>query len=92
MYNVSVIISAHKDRGWLDNAIKSTLGQRLPDYEVILSSDGNEDLRVYAEKYGIKFSLSPKKNHCAALNNAVRMAQGTWIKEVHDDDELMPDT
>src|SRR5512133_3088728 len=83
---ISVIISAYKDRGWLDDCINSVKRQTFKDYEVILSSDGNEELRQYADKNHFIFSLSPKGNHSSALNNAVRVASGEWIKEVHDDD------
>src|SRR5512133_1397245 len=85
---ISVIISAYKDRGWLDDCINSVKRQTFKDYEVILSSDGNEELRQYADKNHIIFSLSPKGNHSSALNNAVQFASGEWIKEVHDDDLL----
>lgn len=85
---VSIIVSAYKDRGWLDAAILSAKAQRFDDFEVILSSDGNSDLKSYADKHEILFSLADKGNHSTALNTAVEMAQGEWIKEVHDDDTL----
>jgi glycosyltransferase involved in cell wall biosynthesis len=85
---ISVIVSAYKDRGYLDDAIVSALRQSFQDYEIILSSDGDPTLAKYAEKYKIDFLLSPKGNHSTALNNAVRYASGEWIKELHDDDLL----
>jgi glycosyltransferase involved in cell wall biosynthesis len=87
---VSIIVSAYKERGWLDDAILSAKAQRFDDFEVILSSDGNPDLRYYAIKHEIKFSLAEKGNHSTALNKAVNLAQGEWIKECHDDDTLDP--
>lgn len=93
MTEVSVIISAHKDRGFLDECIQSVLAQKfsLP-YQIILSSDGNSELKSYADKYGIEFVLSGKGNHSTALNHAVSVAEGEWIKEVHDDDLLTPNS
>lgn len=88
---VSIIISAHIDRGWLDKAILSAVNQDFKDKEVILSSDGNWDLKEYADKYGIAFCCSPKANHSTAFYNAAEMASGEWIKECHDDDELLTD-
>jgi len=85
---VSLIISAYKDRGYLDDCIKSAINQNFKDYEIILSSDGNPKLSVFAEKYNILFVVTPKKNHSSALNNAVSKAKGQWIKELHDDDLL----
>jgi teichuronic acid biosynthesis glycosyltransferase TuaG len=88
---VSIIISAHKDRGFLDECILSAKNQTFKDYEIILSSDGNPDLMFCAEKHGINFIITPKSNHSTALNHAMIHAQGDWIKEIHDDDLLMPD-
>jgi len=88
MVKVTIIVSAHKERGFLYEALDSAMGQPFNDYEIILSSDGNAELETVAKKYDIKFCLSPKKNHSAALNNAVKMAKGEWIKECHDDDFL----
>jgi glycosyltransferase involved in cell wall biosynthesis len=87
---VSVIVSAHTDRGWLDEAIQSAVNQDFKDKEVILSSDGNPAIERYAEKYNIRFILTPKGNHSSAFNNAIQQANGEWIKECHDDDMLLP--
>ena len=88
MPKISVIISAHKERGYLDEAIRSAKNQFFTDYEIILSSDGNPDLISYAKKYDIDFCLTPKNCHSSALNHAVKVAKGEWIKECHDDDLL----
>jgi glycosyltransferase involved in cell wall biosynthesis len=90
MPKITVIISAYKDRGWLDQAILSAKNQTFGNYEIILSSDGNWNLRRYAEYHEIGFCCSDKYNHSMALNNAVEMASGEWIKECHDDDYLTP--
>jgi glycosyltransferase involved in cell wall biosynthesis len=87
---VSIIISAHIDRGWLDEAILSAKNQTFIDKEIILSSDGNWSLKEYADRHGIGFCCSPKHNHSFAFFNAAQMASGEWIKECHDDDELLP--
>jgi glycosyltransferase involved in cell wall biosynthesis len=88
MPKITVIISAYKDRGWLDEAILSAKNQDFDDYEIILSSDGNPGLVNYAEKHGIRFACADKNCHSSALNNAVKQAKGEWIKECHDDDLL----
>lgn len=91
MHKISIIISAHKDSPYLPEAIEGALCQNFDDYEVILSSDGCEELYRYAEEYeDIRICLSPKKNHSHALNNAVLRANGEWIKECHYDDILLP--
>lgn len=89
---VSIIVLAHKDRGWLDRAILSAKAQNFDDYEIILSSDGNPDLEEYAKRHNIRFSLSmPETNYSTAFNLAVKRASGEWIKGIDDDDEITED-
>jgi glycosyltransferase involved in cell wall biosynthesis len=90
MPKITVIISAWKDKGWLDEAILSAKNQTFDDYEIILSSDGNPHLVSFAVKYNIGFVCANKNCHSSALNNAVSHARGEWIKECHDDDLLTP--
>lgn len=92
-FDVSVIIMAHKDSEFIEQSIKSALNQKFTgNYEVILASDSNEDLKKYAEKFGIKFSFSQKtikNNSCSKnLNDAVLMARGNYIKIMAYDDFL----
>jgi glycosyltransferase involved in cell wall biosynthesis len=88
MPKITVIVSAWKDKGWLDDAMLSAKNQTFEDYEIILSSDGNPYLEEYADKYETRFVLTPKNCHSSALNHAVSEAKGEWIKECHDDDML----
>lgn len=87
---VTIIITAVKDRGWLTDAIKSTLYQDFDDYEIILASDGNPKLKEYADKWGLKFSLSDGGRLSKNYNHAVKMANGEYLKMLADDDLLTP--
>jgi glycosyltransferase involved in cell wall biosynthesis len=89
MIKVSVIVSAHEDSPFLKEAIESAINQDFEKYEVILSSDGCEELIDYAERYEIDYSFSPKHGHCRALNLAVSRSRGEWIKDVNYDDVLL---
>lgn len=88
---VSIIITVVKDRGWLDEAIQSTLNQDYNNYEIILASDGNPDMEKYAKKYNLKFSLC-KDGGCLSknLNHAVETSKGKFFKILSDDDLLTP--
>ena len=91
--DVTVIIPAFKDRGYLDEAITSALQQDfLGSWQIILASDGNPDLVKYAKKYGIDFSLAPKGNLSSTQNRAMKIAKGKYIKGLADDDLLLPNT
>lgn len=90
MIKVSVIVSAHNTSPYLREAIESALNQDFDSYEIILSSDGCEELSMYADHYEIEYSFSPKHGHCRALNLAVERARGEWIKDINYDDLLLP--
>lgn len=89
---VTIIITAQDDRGYLDQAIKSAICQTFPrtEYEIILCSDGNQSLRNYAVKYGIRFTYQEKKGLAANINQGIREAKGEYIKQLGDDDMLAP--
>ena len=88
---ISVIIQGFKDRGFFDQSIKSALDQNFDDYDITLSSDGNPALQEYADKYGIKFSLSSPSQFSDSVNHAIRGTCGEWIKLYDDDDLIKPD-
>lgn len=93
----SIIITAHEIRGFLDDCImscKDAISRCLVDmpndiFEIILASDGNPELKDYADKHNILFSLSsPKKNLAKSFNSAVLKAKGDYLKIIADDDVL----
>lgn len=92
---VSIIILAHKESEFLHKAIKTALSQNFDyEYEIILASDSEPNLRYIADEYGIIFSLSEKQEKntsCSKnLNDAVALARGEFIKLAAYDD-FMPD-
>lgn len=40
---VSVIIPAHNEEGWVENAVKAALNQDYPEFEIIVVEDGSTD-------------------------------------------------
>ena len=87
---VSIIIPADRNRGYLEDAIRSALEQDFTGYEIILASDGNQSLKKYADKYNLKWSFSPKYNLARNQNRAMRIAEGEFIKGLAEDDLLTP--
>lgn len=94
----SIIITAHKERGYLDECIISCKEAAKyciekcssDDFEIILASDGNPKLKLFADKHNILFSLSePHKNLAKSFNNAVfNVATGDYVKIIADDDVI----
>ena len=87
----SIIITTVEDRGYLEEAIQSALNQDYDDYEIILASDGNPEMKNYADKWGLRFSLCNIRS-CVAknFNKATRIAKGKFLKPLSDDDLLTP--
>jgi glycosyltransferase involved in cell wall biosynthesis len=88
MPKITVIITAYKDRGWINDCIVSAKDQSFKDYDIIFVSDRNPILKIYADKHDIPFINSLKGGYSAAVNVAVHIAKGEWIKVLHDDDLL----
>lgn len=94
---VSIIITAHKDRGYLDSAIQSALNQTSTRTEIILAIDGNPDIEKYAEKYRIPFTNTDHipngkiRGWGQNFNTALAKCRGQYVKLLHDDDVLEPD-
>jgi len=90
----SIIITAHKDRGYLKECIlscKETVkyckkNDAGLDFEIILASDGCAELKQIAKSHNIKFNLSPKSNMANSFNNAVKIATGEYLRIIADDD------
>jgi glycosyltransferase involved in cell wall biosynthesis len=91
---VSIIIPCLKDRGHLDTAIKSAVGQDYDKpFEVILASDGNHDLRQVADRHKIRYVENFTRGGLGQnVNNAVIITQGDYYKILPDDDVLPPDS
>jgi glycosyltransferase involved in cell wall biosynthesis len=88
MSKITVIITAFKDRGWIDEAIQSAMNQTFKDYDIVFAVDGNPELLAYADKYEVPFLHFPKSNYANMVNQAVGIVRGKWIKILHDDDLL----
>jgi glycosyltransferase involved in cell wall biosynthesis len=88
MAKITIIITAYRDRGWINEAIFSALNQTFDDYDIVFCSDGNKELKKYADEHGIRFILAPKGNYSTAVNYAMTKVTGEWIKVLHDDDLL----
>jgi glycosyltransferase involved in cell wall biosynthesis len=86
----TIIIPVVKDRGYLTEAIESAKAQDFQDYEIILASDGNPEMKNIADKHGIRFSLAKRMNLSHNYNQAAKVAKGKFIKPLADDDMLAP--
>lgn len=89
---VSICIPAYKQVQFLRRLLNSIAAQSFKDFEVMVSDDspGNE-VKILCEEYKNSFPIVYKKNEKALgtpenWNEAIRMANGEWVKLMHNDD------
>ena len=89
MSKITILITAYKDRGWINEAILSAKNQLMfKDYDILFAADGNPELISYSEKHDIPFINFPKSNYASMINQAMNYVKGEWVKVLHDDDIL----
>ena len=91
---ISIIIPVYNGEKYLNQCMKSILGQSMKNYEVIIIDDGSQDDFYKKCKEFIKgkkrFKLIHQKNQgvSVARNLAISIAKGKWIYFLDIDDEL----
>lgn len=88
--DVSIIITAYTDRGYLKQAISDAKKQKFNGtYEVILASDANPKLARYAKEFGLVYSQTKSKlGFSNNFNTAALIAKGKYLKVLADDDRI----
>jgi glycosyltransferase involved in cell wall biosynthesis len=92
--SVSVIIATYNRAAFLAETIDSVLGQRFPDFELIVVDDGStDDTREVLAAYGEKVRVFRQQNRgpSAARNLGARYARGAWLSIQDSDDLAAPD-
>lgn len=89
---ISICIPAYKRVSYLKVLLDSIAIQNVKDFEVVITDDSS-DTSVYdlQKEYSSIFTIIYKKNLEVLgtpqnWNEAIRLAQGKWIKIMHDDD------
>lgn len=93
---VSVVIPTRGRPELLYRAIDSVLKQTMPDLEVIVVVDGQDDVSEDTlksfEDPRIRWLVQPhQKGAPAARNRGFSVARGEWISLLDDDDEWLPE-
>ncbi len=89
---ISICIPAYKNAAYLKRLMDSISVQTFRDFEVIVSDDSNDDeVKILIDQYAGNFPVKYLQNRPALgspgnWNNAIRLANGDWIKMMHDDD------
>ena len=89
---VSICIPAYRRTVYLKRLLNSVSTQTFKDFEVIVTDDSPEtEVEELCKQYESNFKLFYKKNIPALgtpanWNEAIKHANGEWIKLMHDDD------
>ena len=89
---ISICIPAYKRLDYLKKLLDSISIQTFKDYEVVVTDDSpDKSVEVYLKNFNGIENISYYKNIIVLgtpenWNEAIRKANGTWIKLMHDDD------
>lgn len=91
---VSIIVPVYKVESYLDDCIKSIIGQSFKEFELILIDDGSPDncpamCDAWAEK-DARLKVVHKKNGGvgSARNEGLKIASGEWVWFIDSDDTI----
>lgn len=94
---LSIIVPIYKVEKYLEECIRSLLGQTFTDFELILVDDGSPDacpqICDAAAKKAPRVRVIHQKNGglSAARNTGIEAARGSWLGFVDSDDFIAPD-
>jgi len=89
---ISICIPAYKHIDYLERLLESVSLQTFRDFEVIITDDSPDDkIGILLGKFKEAFAIYYYKNEKPLgtpenWNEAIRKANGTWIKIMHNDD------
>lgn len=92
---VSILIPAYNSEKWIQDTVKSAMGQTWPKKEIIIVDDGSQDdtLRL-AKSFGsksVKVIAQENRGASFARNKALEFSQGDYIQWLDADDILHKD-
>lgn len=92
---VSVVMPCRNVEPWVGEAVRSVLGQRFTDFELIVVDDGSEDETVRVVQSfldrRIRIVRAGRVGFVQALNAGFREARGEWVARMDGDDIMHPD-
>ena len=93
---LSIIVPVYNAQPYLEECLRSLLGQDIPDYEIICVDDGSTDgssamLDAFAAEHHGIFPIHQKNSGVAAARNTgLSAAKGDYIWFVDADDFIQP--
>lgn len=96
--DVSVVIPCYNVAAWVGDALNSVLNQKDVSLEIIAVDDGSSDETVSAiadwislhPKVSAQLICQPNTGACAARNQGLSVAKGSYVQFLDADDVLLP--
>jgi glycosyltransferase involved in cell wall biosynthesis len=91
---ISAVVTTHDVGPWIEEALRSIAGQRLPPDEIVLLDDASSDdtlERVAASGVPVRLLRERFRNAARARNVAVSHCSGAWIAFLDGDDLWRPE-
>jgi glycosyltransferase involved in cell wall biosynthesis len=94
---VTILMAVRDGARYLDEALRSIIGQSFADWEFIVVDDGStDDSAAILERHRhadarLRVVTQPALGLAASLNRGLRMARGTYVARMDADDVSRPD-
>lgn len=98
MEKVSVIIPVYNSEKYIEQTIKSVIGQEYPDEEIIIVNDGSKDRSIEVARSILEYGKRPyiiiNQNNmglATARNNGFKKSSGRYVCFIDSDDIISKD-
>src|SRR5208337_354073 len=92
---VSILVPAYNAQNYLEDTLRSAVGQTWPRKEIIIVDDGSKDqtaaIARQFESPTVRLVAQENQGAAAARNQAFSLCQGDFIQWLDADDLLAPD-
>jgi glycosyltransferase involved in cell wall biosynthesis len=95
MVTVSVVVPTYNMSRYLEECLRSVLGQSFRDYEIIVVDDGStDDTGAVVAKFDgrVRYQRQENRGVAEALNTGIAMAKGEYVALLAADDALGPES
>ncbi len=93
---ISILLTTYNDALNLPNAIRSIMGQKYKNFELLIIDDGSTDeTQSVVDKFNdqrIRYIKTEHRGRSGALNYGLNVAKYEWVFLIDADDLILPET
>jgi hypothetical protein len=92
---VSVVVASYNHAPFVQECLRSALGQGIDDLEIIVTDDGSTDataqqVAALGDPRIHLHAFAQNRGACMAMNDAIRRSRGRYIAVLNSDDLFLP--